>query len=429
MHIHLSPRLNACVDLPTSKSISARALIINALAAAPCTLQGLSDCDDTQAMLSALDARPDVIDVGAAGTAMRFLTAYCATREGEDNVLTGTQRMQQRPIGILVDALRSLGAEIDYLAAPGYPPLRIRGRKLQGGAVTVEAGISSQYISALMMIGPTLAQGLQLQLEGTIASRPYIEMTRSLMQQFGAEVAFEGQTISVAPGSYRRSEAYSVEPDWSAASYWFELVALSPDADARVLLPGLQAASLQGDSICARYFEALGVATAFTSEGALLTKAASPAASASASADSPPLNLDFSACPDLAQTFVVTAALLGRPFRFDGLQSLKIKETDRMAALVAELSQLGYILTEEDGSRLCFDGTVPAAPASTSCRAASASAAPAASDSAPSIATYDDHRMAMAFAPAAYRFPGLNIEHPEVVSKSYPSFWQSLPLI
>lgn len=414
MHITLPPRLDCTVALPTSKSVSARALIIHALADAPCPLEGLSDCDDTRAMLQALTRGGEVIDVGAAGTAMRFLTAFLATREGEEHVLTGSERMQQRPIGILVDALRQLGADIRYEGREGYPPLRIRGRRLEGGTVTVKADVSSQYISALMMIAPTLRQGLSLRLMGTIASRPYIHMTQRLMLAFGVDTEFQGQTIAIAPSRYVRKVPYSVEPDWSAASYWYELVALTPDPAARVVLPGLQEFSLQGDSICARYFSYLGVTTTFSADGAVLTKTPSAPDPATVFTHARPLEIDFSDCPDLAQTFVVSAALMDCPFRFDGLHSLRIKETDRIAALISELAKMGIAITETAPGQLSH---LPAiAPQSS------------ASGEGLSIATYDDHRMAMAFAPAAYRFPGLSIEHPEVVSKSYPNFWTDLPL-
>lgn len=421
MRINLRPQLPAFVTLPTSKSISARALIVNALAEQPCTLHGLSDCDDTKAVLKALASDDTLVDIGAAGTAMRFLTAYYSTREGEEHLLTGSERMKHRPIGILVDALRTLGADIEYAAEEGFPPLLIRGRKLQGGSVSIKANVSSQYISALLMLGPTLAEGLTLKLEGEIASRPYIEMTLQLMRQFGAVATFEGQTIRVAPGCYVRTAHYNVEPDWSAASYWYELVALTPDSAARVVLSGLSAESLQGDSICARYFGHLGVRTEFTSEGAVLTKAVRemPTSANACATPSEPLVLDFSACPDLAQTFVVTSALMRRPFRFCGLHSLRIKETDRIAALIAELAKLGVIIREEVPGELSYVGTEQGSAVPTT-------AVP--SIAVPSIATYEDHRMAMAFAPAAYLFPGLNIEHPEVVSKSYPAYWQDLPL-
>lgn len=442
MTLHLNPQLPARIALPTSKSISARALIISALADEPCPLVGLSDCDDTVAVTTALSRNPETVDIGAAGTAMRFLTAYYSTRVGEEHLLTGTERMKHRPIGLLVDALRQLGADIEYAGEEGYPPLRIRGRRLKGGVVSIAADVSSQYITALLMLGPTLAEGLRLELVGNISSRPYILMTLRLMEQFGAETRFEGSTISVSPGHYRRTEPYVVEPDWSAASYWYELVALSPAADAHVLLEGLTAASLQGDSVCADYFAHLGVKTTFAPEGALLEKSGvaveetevmhSKADTTHIAADtthiaadtihieaeagcavgepSSMLRLDFTDCPDLAQTFVVTAAVMGCPFRFDGLHSLRIKETDRIAALIAELAKCGIAITETAPGQLSYDGAAPAVPAA-----------------APVIATYADHRMAMAFAPAAYLFPGLTIEHPEVVSKSYPHFWQDLP--
>lgn len=422
MLLTLSSQLPARVALPTSKSISARALIVNALADAPCELAGLSDCDDTQAVIHALAHDDGTVDIGAAGTAMRFLTAFYSTRAGEEHLLTGTERMKHRPIGILVDALRQLGADIEYAGEEGFPPLLIRGRSLRGGRLGIKANVSSQYISALLMLGPTLEQGLELHLEGTIASRPYIEMTLRLMEQYGAATSFERQTITVRPGHYSRTSSFCVEPDWSAASYWFELVALNPDPEARVLLAGLTAQSLQGDSICAEYFTHLGVETTFTPEGALLTKVSPSAMGVSASAmNISPLHLDFSSCPDLAQTFVVTAVLQNRSFRFTGLQSLKIKETDRIAALIAEAAKLGKTLYESAEGELTYDGATAAYDRATAAEQGSAATA------AVSIATYEDHRMAMAFAPAAYLFPHLHIEHPEVVSKSYPSFWSDLP--
>lgn len=415
MNLNLKSHLPRRVVLPTSKSISARALIINALAAAPCELERLSDCDDTEAMLAALDAADDAtVDIGAAGTAMRFLTAYFATREGKSCVLTGTERMQERPIRLLVDALQQLGASIEYLGAEGFPPLRIVGRHLEGGRISIAADVSSQFVSALLMMGPTLEQGLELVLKGEVASRPYIDMTINIMRQFSAEIVVAtsdaGETvITVAPTGYRREKPFAVEPDWSAASYWYELVALTPDADVEVTLEGLVEDSVQGDSICAHYFEALGVVSEFNAAGVRISRRpASPREPHEQPEGT--LMLDFRHCPDLAQTFVVTASLLGRAFHFSGLKSLRIKETDRIAALTAELLKLGYMVHEQPADHLVYAGEDPLPATSTS------------------IATYADHRMAMAFAPAAYRFPGLSIEHPEVVSKSYPKFWDDLPL-
>lgn len=386
------------IALPTSKSISARALVINTLAGGSCELQNLSPSDDTRVLAAALANRPQTVDIGAAGTAMRFSTAYFASCPGEEHILTGTERMQHRPIRILVDALRALGADIEYLREEGFPPLLIRGRKLQGGAVTVPADISSQYISALMMVAPTFENGLRLQLEGKIASRPYIEMTMGLMKAFGATADFTDHTITIPHADYHRTTPFAIERDWSAASYWYEIVALSPDATISVNLPGLVADSLQGDSCCAERFVPLGVKTTFTAEGAVLTKEPHD------SEDT--LRYDFSACPDLAQTFVVTAALQNRPFEFIGLESLKIKETNRVAALMTELTKLGYLLEEPCEGALSYH--LHRRPA----------------EDAPSIATYEDHRMAMAFAPAVALYPSLHIEHPEVVSKSYPAFWE-----
>jgi len=312
--------------------------------------------------------------------------------------------MRQRPIGVLVGALRKLGAQIEYVDAEGFPPLRITGKLLKGGSIELPAHVSSQYISALLMIGPTLAEGLHLHLEGTIISRPYIDMTISLMKQFGARVEWTDETtISVAPQAYKPLKAFSVESDWSAASYWYELVALSPDFEARIVLPYLFEDSLQGDSRIQEFFRPLGVHTAFTPEGVVLTKMQADAPSV--------LRLDLSEQPDLAQTLVVTCAMLHQPFHFTGLQTLKIKETDRITALRTELRKMGICVEEANNSELfCYNFTATEQPPNAFI----------------SIDTYDDHRMAMAFAPCALRYPALRINHPEVVSKSYPTFWQHL---
>lgn len=404
MHVQFPPKLRAVVTLPSSKSLSARALILNALSGSSDLPEGLSDCDDTRAVIAALCDNPEVVDIGAAGTAMRFLTAFYATREGENHLLTGTGRMCQRPIRLLVDALRALGADIRYEGEEGFPPLRIRGRRLRGGEVGLSAEVSSQYVSALLMIAPTLRLGLRLSLEGEIASAPYIAMTLRQMSAFGAEVHREGAAIVVAPKPYVRPEACFIEPDWSAASYWYEMVALSSDADARVLLRGLRRESAQGDAACRELFAPLGVHTEFTAEGAVLTRCL-PAVGGV-------YRVDFADTPDLAQAVVVTCAMQRRAFHFVGLKSLKIKETDRIAALTAELGKYGVVLTEPAEGELAFrpsavgDGVSPA--------------------TAVSIATYDDHRMAMAFAPTALCVSDVRIENPEVVSKSYPRFWDDL---
>lgn len=389
--------LQADVQLPASKSISNRALILHALARGHRPLHHLSDCDDTRVMVSALQGDAPVVDILAAGTAMRFLTAYFSVTPGT-RVLTGTQRMQQRPIRILVDALRALGARIAYEARDGFPPLRIEGAALQGGEVALEGSVSSQYISALLMIGAVLPEGLRLSLTGDIVSRPYIDLTLQLMHDFGAHAEWtSGNAICVHPGGYHDVE-FTVESDWSAASYWYQLVALA-GGDACVRLEGLFPHSCQGDSRGAALFDRLGVGTEFTSSGVRIFRKERTLER---------LDADLVDMPDLAQTFVVTCCLLGVPFRFTGLQSLKIKETDRMAALIAELHRLGYVLHAEQDRVLVWSGE--RCPASGQ----------------PVIHTYEDHRMALAFAPACMKFSHLCIADPGVVSKSYPAWWQHL---
>ena len=395
--------LKATISLPSSKSICNRALIIAALSGKQTQLHNLSDCDDTRVLVRALQSEEEVIDIMAAGTAMRFSTAYFSTTPGT-HVVTGTERMRQRPIGVLVEALRQLGADISYVEAEGFPPLRIQSKPLKGGSISLPANVSSQYISALLMVGPTLQEGLRLQLVGTIISRPYIDMTISLMRQFGAQVEWSDEaTICVAPQPYQPLKEFSVESDWSAASYWYELVALSPDPAARIVLPYLFENSLQGDSRIREFFIPLGVRTTFTPEGVVLTKQQAEVPEV--------LRLDLSEQPDLAQTLVVTCAMLRQPFHFTGLQTLKIKETDRITALRTELKKMGVCVEEANDSELfCSDFGATELP----------------SNAFVSIDTYDDHRMAMAFAPCALRYPALRINHPEVVSKSYPSFWEHL---
>lgn len=390
--------IKASISLPASKSISNRALIINALGKGIYPPSNLSDCDDTRVMIKALTEGKETIDIQAAGTAMRFLTAYLSVTSGE-RTITGTARMQQRPIQILVNALRTLGADIQYAGNEGFPPLRIRGTELAGNEISLKGNVSSQYISALLMIAPVLKNGLTLHLEGEIISRPYINLTLQLMKEFGATEAgwISENAIHVSAQSYQ-SIPFTVESDWSAASYWYQLAALS--ADAEIELEGLFRNSYQGDSRGAAVFERLGVLTCFTDKGVRLTKSSSFSGTC--------LEEDFVDIPDLAQTFVVTCALLNIPFRFSGLQSLKIKETDRIAALKTELKKLGYLLQEENDSILMWNGE--------RCEP----------QELPVIHTYEDHRMAMAFAPAVLRFPRLRIAEPHVVSKSYPQYWEDL---
>lgn len=388
--------VKATIQLPASKSISNRALIIHALSQGTSMPSNLSDCDDTQVMMKALARQHELVDIKAAGTAMRFLTAYFSATPGT-HTITGTQRMQQRPIQILVNALRELGAKIEYKNNEGFPPLGICGTELTGNELTLEGNVSSQYISALLMIGPLLNNGLLLHLTGKVISRPYIDLTLRLMRDFGASATWTSEnSILVEPQPYRNI-SFTVESDWSAASYWYQIAALAPEAE--INLTGLFEHSYQGDSRGAEVFARLGVQTLFTGKDVLLKKSG---------ALPERMDEDFIDIPDLAQTFVVTCALLNIPFRFSGLQSLKIKETDRITALKEELKKLGYILRDENDSILIWDGErcIP--------------------QSQPLIRTYEDHRMALAFAPAAFRFSGICIDEPQVVSKSYPGYWKDL---
>lgn len=395
--------LDANIQLPASKSISNRALVIHALSNSELLPQNLSVCDDTEVMMDALMYKPHTVDIKAAGTAMRFLTAYFAATGG-DHIITGTERMKQRPIGILVDALRYLGAEIEYVGEQGFPPLHIKGKSLDGGHIDIPANVSSQYISALLMIGPVLRDGLELRMTGEIVSRPYIDLTLWMMREFGAEADWSDvDTVTVKPFPYAQRQ-YTIESDWSAASYWYEIVALTGDMESPVRLSGLFDNSKQGDSIVRYIFSLLGVKTKFNAQDGIGNY---PVAIKKHTCLLPRLDYDFVAAPDLTQTVVVTCALMDIPFKFTGLASLRIKETDRIEALKRELLKLGYVLRDENGDTLIWDGT--------RCE-----------PSLQPIDTYHDHRMAMAFAPAAIKFPGLRINDPQVVTKSYPQFWDDL---
>jgi len=383
------------IDLPASKSLSNRALIINALAGGSGTLRHVSDCDDTLVMLAAFDQDTTkynyaadgarIIDIGAAGTSMRFLTAYFASREGAEVVMTGSERMKKRPIALLVEALRSLGAEIDYLETEGCPPLRIHGKQLAGGPLSIDGSVSSQYISALLMIAPTLTHGLQLTLTGRTTSVPYIEMTLSMMREYGivSEWNREKQIISVAHQEYAERE-YFIESDWSASSYWYQIMALARRDD--IVLEGLFEKSLQGDAAIADYFAQIKRRPEI-------------------------LRLDLTSQPDLAQTIVAACCALNQPFSISGLHTLRIKETDRVAALENELHKLGYVVKDSDQ-----DSTIVMSWDGESCEAEADAV----------IATYKDHRMAMAFAPFALTIGSIRIDDPAVVSKSYPTYWEDL---
>ena len=393
--------LKASINLPASKSISNRALVINAMAGGETHPDNLSDCDDTEVIIAALRDMPDLINIKAAGTAMRFMTAYLAATPGE-HTITGTERMQNRPIAILVDALRYLGAEINYEKREGYPPLHIIGKPLEGGHLEVVGNISSQYISALLMIGPILKKGLELKLTGNIASRPYIDLTLWTMKEFGANAEWtDVDTITVKPKPYK-STPYMIENDWSASSYWYEMMALSKNPDSTIQLEGLMDGTKQGDSVVKYIFSLLGVKSEFESHEGItnVTLKAHPCLL-------PRLDYDFTGSPDLAQTIVVTCCALGVKFKFTGLASLKIKETDRIEALKTELKKVGYVIRDENNDTLIWYGET--------CEPFFAP-----------IDTYEDHRMAMAFAPLALKWGQIEINDPGVVSKSYPHFWEDL---
>lgn len=366
--------------------------------------ENLSDCDDTKVIIRALSHRPEVIDIKAAGTAMRFMTAYLSVTEGE-HTITGTERMKHRPIGVLVDALHYLGAEIEYAGEKGFPPLRIRGRQLEGGRLEIPGNVSSQYISALLMIAPVLSKGLEMKLTGGIVSRPYIDLTLHLMHQFGVSAEWTDiDSITVKPQPYRQ-RPYTIENDWTAASYWYEVLALTDELGSKVVLPGMLDGSRQGDSAVRYIFSLLGIKTAFADrEADRLTDATLTRHSCMLNR----MDYDFTNQPDLAQTLIATCPVLGIPFHFTGLGSLRIKETDRIEAMKTEMEKLGYILHADSGTELSWEGD--------RCE-------PAAQ---PVIDTYEDHRMAMSFAPLAIRLGRIGINHPEVVSKSYPHYWNDL---
>jgi 3-phosphoshikimate 1-carboxyvinyltransferase len=397
--------LNQTIKLPASKSISNRALIIHALSGGAILPDNLSDCDDTTVIIDALQNNPHEINIKAAGTAMRFMTAFLSVKDGEEHVLTGTERMKHRPIGVLVDALRHLGADIKYAGEEGFPPLRIKGRKLEGGLLEVPGNISSQYISALLMIGPTLKNGLTLRLTGDVISRPYIDLTLWTMREFGADADWSDfETISVAPKPYKERNYY-IENDWSAASYWYEMMALSTHEDDEIRLEGLMDGSKQGDSSVRYIFSLLGVKSTFESrkEGVPTTVTLRHT-----NRCVPRLEYDFVNSPDLAQTFVVCCALKNVHFHFTGLSTLKIKETDRIEAMKKEMRKLGYVIHDKNNSELIWDGErcMPEIEGG--------------------IDTYEDHRMALSFAPASLCIDGLSINNPQVVTKSYPHFWEDI---
>jgi 3-phosphoshikimate 1-carboxyvinyltransferase len=388
--------LTGSVNISASKSESNRLLLINALATKPLELKNLSAARDTQTMTSLLQSQPEIWDVKDAGTTMRFLTAYLAI-EGQNAVITGTDRMKERPIGPLVDSLRKLGASINYLEKDGYPPMRISKLSEQAVAkIQIPGNISSQYISALLMIAPCLPNGLELELTTEIFSRPYIDMTLKLMALYGVNHEWEGQKIKIAPQDYQATtEEYFVESDWSGASYWYSFMALNPNGG-ELFLPYLRKDSTQGDQAIAQIMDKMGLATSYEEGGVRLKQKPETQQE---------LTLDFKKCPDLGQTVFVVAAVKGIKLTMTGLESLKIKETDRIQAMQNELAKIGASLTENGNSWTLEPSTdLP---------------------DQVEIETYEDHRMAMAFAPLSCLMD-VTIHDPSVVKKSYPNFWEEV---
>ncbi|HET8735614.1 MAG TPA: 3-phosphoshikimate 1-carboxyvinyltransferase [Pricia sp.] len=430
LHLTAPPNqlLKSAIQITGSKSESNRSLLLKALYS-NVSIENLSNSDDAEVMQKGLQVENGAVDIHHAGTAMRFLTGYFASQEGKEVTLTGSQRMTERPVQVLVEALRSLGADIAYEKSEGYPPLRIKGKKLVKNQVSLPANISSQYISSLLLIAPTLENGLELELVGKITSIPYIKMTLGLLSQLGIENSFEGNQIKVSPKIKVEPTTLLVESDWSSASYYYSILALC-EIGSEIKLSSYKKNSLQGDSVLAEIYEKLGVTTLFTGNSILLKKTGIPGAATQKAEIPEPealepealepetlepevpalsaaegLNLDLSNAPDLAQTIAVTCFGLGISCHLTGLHTLKIKETDRLEALHTELTKLGADISVTDTSLTLH----PSASMKKDI----------------GIDTYNDHRMAMAFAPLALK-TSLIVNDAEVVSKSYPDFWEDL---
>ena len=393
---------NVTIEISGSKSISNRLLILNALFENNMMIENLSNAEDTRLLQKALESTNETIDIHHAGTAMRFLTSYLAIQEGRTTILTGSERMKERPIQFLVGALRDLGADIQYLEKEGFPPLKITGKKLDNSTVSIPANISSQFISSLMLIGSKLENGLEIKLEGKITSRPYLEMTLKILRNVGILTSWTGQTIQIFPNiqSDKNSQIIKVmtESDWSSASYYYSLAAIGRKY---INLKCFRPHSLQGDSILKEiYWNFFGVNT--ISQGSESIISLLPESSFIFPEK---IFLDMNDCPDIAQTLCVTATALQIPFELTGLSTLKVKETDRLIALKNELFKIGCIaeITEDSIYSLKFfephDKIL--------------------------IETYADHRMAMSFAPFCL-VQDLTIINDEVVGKSYPQFWKDL---
>ncbi len=383
------------IDLPASKSINNRLLIIRALSGNDFVINNMSDSDDCKVMVKALQSNENSIDIGHAGTAMRFLTAFYAAT-AQQKIITGSERMKNRPISELVDGLNQLGANITYAENEGFPPVKTSGMQLTGHQLNINGSISSQFITALLLVAPLLPNGLTINITGKLISSSYVLLTLQLMKAFGVDAVWDENTITIAPQFYRTHNC-TVEADWSGASYWYEIAALADNAN--ITIRGLSQNSFQGDSSIAVLFEKLGVSTQFMENAVRLTKTDSQTNF---------FEFDFINNPDLVQTFVVTLCMKNIPFRISGADTLRIKETDRIAALQTEMAKFGFIISEPATGVLTCDGKRDA----------------------PNkhlyIDTYKDHRMALAFAPTAMLYKNLVINDAMVVTKSYPTFWTDL---
>ena len=399
MKIHLTgpteQQLHSSIKITGSKSESNRSLLLAALYNGV-TIENLSNSDDARVMEQGLQKTSGTVDIHHAGTAMRFLTGYFSGQEGKNVLLTGSKRMTERPIKILVDALRELGADISYVNEEGYPPIKINGKKLEKDKVSLPANVSSQYISSLLLLAPSLKNGLELDLVGKITSVPYIKMTLGLLDELGIPNSFEGNLIKVSPKASVAPTRLVVESDWSSASYYYSIVALSA-VGSEIILSAYKKNSLQGDSVLTDLYKAFGVETTFGEHMVTLKKTNVPQAAK--------VEFDLANAPDIAQTIAVTTFGLGMECHLTGLHTLKIKETDRLEALNTELAKLGADIS-------VTDKTLTIKPSKTVNKDVA-------------IDTYNDHRMAMAFAPLALKTP-LYINDAEVVSKSYPDFWEDL---
>ncbi len=404
LKLHKASSINhSTIHLPGSKSISNRILIIKALSGLDFEIKNSSDSDDTKHLNEALESykNSNLINVGHAGTDMRFLTAFLSLKNGSYE-LTGSERLQQRPVKDLVEVLKTLGADISYKNKEGYPPLLISGKQLSGGKVEISGSVSSQFITALLLVAPYFTNGLELTIIGDLVSKPYVNMTIELMKEFGASVIWKDHEICVQPVPYTYTKKeFLVESDWSAASYYYSIAALSK-LNTSLSISGLFQKSLQADSVCKEIYKNFGVTTSYSENEITIAKSTTVSKSE--------LEYNFIECPDIAQTVVCTSVGLQVPFTFTGLQTLKVKETDRIVALKNEFAKFGIELVVSDNSIQWL-------------------VTKSLNNSSVSIATYNDHRMAMSFATLSVLLDEVIIEDANVVSKSYPLFWEHLKSI